>query len=454
MCGFFFITKIRLSGDTNFIFQMGQNGPLFGIILQGKIKSIIWRLYYFLLIKIVPMRYKRLSKRLRRKERIVICFLIQLASSWKYDYLYRLFSDDERFEPIIVICPIANYEEEMMFDEMQAAFNFFIARNYRVISSWDISSNTWIDVKDTLRPDIVFFSNPWAELSRKEYYILNFLDTLTCYAPYGFKSSHLYEAIFNKPFQNLLWRIFYESVIHKSMAEKHGRNKGVNGIVTGYPGMDNLLDKNYSPVDVWTINARKLKRIIWAPHHSIFGKDDSKVGFSTFTRYSTLMVEIANQYKDEVQFSFKPHPLLKSKLYKHPEWGKEKTDRYYDLWAEMSNTQIDEGNYIDLFMTSDAIINDGESFMVEYLYTNKPSLFLIADENVSDRLNIFGEKVLRHLYQAKSDKDIHEFIRDIVIDGNDYLKESRISFFNEYVRPPNNRLASENIYWFIKETVT
>ena len=423
-------------------------------ILGGQLKRILWELYLLVLIKFLPYWYKILISKAKRKDKIKVAFLIQLASSWKYDYIFNLMLKDQRFEPIVIICPIINYENIAMFREIQRAINFFSKKNYPVINSWDEQSQKWINIKKIIKPEIVFFSNPWDNMSRPEYYIFNFLDTLTCYAPYGFKSSHLYEAIFNKPFQNLLWTIFYETEIHKKLALKFARNKGLNGVVTGYPGMDNLLDESYSPDNVWRIKDASVKKIIWAPHHTIFGEYDSNVGFSTFLRYSDFMLRVAYEFKDRIQMSFKPHPLLRSKMYKHPLWGREKTETYFNKWASMINTQLNEGNYIDLFLTSDAMINDGESFMVEYLYTNKPSIFLVADERVTERFNEFGKMVFEHLYQARCEEDILAFINDIVIAEDDYKNAKRVEFFENLVKPPNNKLASENIYNFIKSSIS
>ena len=424
-----------------------------GRIIPNNLKKSLWEIYILILLKIQPIRYAVIRKKISKKKIVKIVFLIQLSSSWKYDYLFKSLQKVKKFEPLIIICPLIGYDNDNMFKEMQMAVDFFLDQGYPVLSTWDAKNEIWLDVRKEINPDIVFFSNPWAELSLNKYYIYNFLDKLTCYVPYGFKSSHLYEAIFDKPFQNLLWRIFYETEIHKCLAKKYARNMGINGVVTGYPGMDNLLDKYYIPKDEWKIQNNTVRRIIWAPHHTIFGKSDSNVGFSTFLLYSDLMLRIANEYEEKIQISFKPHPLLRPKLYNHTDWGILKTDNYFEKWASLKNGQLNEGNYIDLFMTSDAIINDGESFMVEYLYTKKPAMFLVADKNISDRFNEFGKLVFKQLYQGHSEQDIREFINMVIIGGNDHMKEERVGFFEKYVKPPNDKLASENLFSIIMNAV-
>src|SRR5690606_6795936 len=146
-------------------------------------------------------------------------------------------------------------------------------------------------------------------------------------------------------------------------------NKGKNVVITGFPSLDTLLDKTYKPKNYWKHN-QKIK-IIWAPHHTIEGTET--INFSNFLQYSEVIVELTEKYKDHIQIAFKPHPILYPKLSKI--WSKEKTDIYFTKWKEGTNTQIEEGDYIDLFLTSDGMIFDSCSFLNEYLYTQKPSIF-------------------------------------------------------------------------------
>jgi hypothetical protein len=425
------------------------------LVPNGQIKRKLWDFYTRILIKYMPYKYGSLEKKIRKLERIKIAFFIQQASNWKYDLLFNYLLKDNRFEPLIVICPVTSYDSVSMHNWMKMAIDFFRIKGYPYVSTWNEQTQKWLDIKGSIRPDIVFFSNPWPALSRPEYYIFNFLDTLTCYVPYSFRSSHLHQAHYNKPFQNLLWKIFYETEIHKRLAFKYAYNKGFNGIVSGYPGMDDLLDGSYIPnTTVWKSTSEIFKRIIWAPHHTIFGESDSNLGYSTFLLYSELFLNIANKYENCLQISFKPHPLLKTKLYDHPEWGKVKTDSYYEKWSSLPNTQLDEGNYVDLFLTSDGLIHDSGSFIVEYLYTKKPVMFLLADENVTQRFNEVGNLAFNQLYHGRNEIDINNFIDNVIFNGYDIKKEGRISFFELLVKPPKNRLASENIYNFLKDVTS
>lgn len=153
------------------------------------------------------------------------------------------------------------------------------------------------------------------------------------------------------------------------------------------------------------------------------------------------MLEMARKYRDHIQIAFKPHPLLRNKLIDL--WGKEKTDEYYSKWKGSENTCVQEGEYVDLFKTSDAMIHDSSSFIGEYLYVNKPVLRTVKDKLDMTAHNKFGVECIKRHYLAYSEQDIEDFIKN-VINGIDPLKESRTQFLND-VLIPKNGLPSDNI---------
>ena len=128
-------------------------------------------------------------------------------------------------------------------------------------------------------------------------------------------------------------------------------------------------------------------------------------------------------------------------------WGKESADAYYDKWANLENGQLETGEFIDLFLTSDAMILDSISFIAEYTATNTPSLFTIGSTS-RVRLNDFGAINFEVLYHTDNNlkEDIERFIVDVVINGNDTKKEERTEFVNKYLLPPNGKSSAENIY--------
>ena len=95
------------------------------------------------------------------------------------------------------------------------------------------------------------------------------------------------------------------------------------------------------------------------------------------------------------------------------------------------------------------MINDSSAFVIEYLYTNKPQLFLINDESVSDRFNEVGKTAMLKHYKGQCEMDIDNYLKNVILIGNDTMQNERIQFFNDVVKPPNDATASENIYNYL-----
>ena len=152
------------------------------------------------------------------------------------------------------------------------------------------------------------------------------------------------------------------------------------------------------------------------------------------------MVEMAKKYRDQVQFAFKPHPVLRNKL--ETVWGKEKTNLYYEEWAQMPNTALVEGDYVDLFLSSDAMIHDSGSFIAEYLCLNKPVIRTLNGVDLKLLHNEFGLQCLENHYMAHNAEELDQFIQNVIHDV-DPMKEARTKFIQDVLIP--ERCPSQSI---------
>ena len=368
--------------------------------------------------------------KLYNKESLKCVFFCLFEEVWKFDDVYQLMERHPRFDPVIFVCPIINYDRENMLIRLNKCYKFFKERNYRVIMSYDERNNKYVDVVEKIKPDIIFYTNPYRGLIDDRYYITNYPNILTCYTNYCFfenKDMSFYNMLFN----NLLWRFYCETPAHKRYCAKYSSNKGRNAVMTGYPGIEKLIVKKESLCyKDWKCGNDYRHKIIWAPHHTM--EAVGNVHYSCFLQYSDFMIELAQKYKDKIQIVFKPHPLLKVKLYSL--WGKNKTDDYYKQWAIMPNTSLNESLYYDLFLTSDAIIHDSASFIAEYLFVNKPALRTMNGIPVESLYNDFTIDCLKCYYKAYSCNDIENFVQNVINDV-DSLMEYRTKFVNEVLKP-------------------
>ena len=418
-------------------------------ILPTKLYKALQQVFWGILSRRNLYKQKLVIKNIRRKqkkalllinpEHVKCVFLCLFDSTWKYDYVYQKMLKDPRFDPIIIVCPVVNNGYENMLSRMEDCYNFFVNKNYNVIKAFNKENGKYLDLRKEVNPDILFYTNPYKGLIDDRYYIDAFTDHLTVYVPYAINNNKDYHYTYNLPFHNYLWRHYVESDVHYLYAKNNTICKGDNAKPVGYPGIEVLIDANYNPsLNQWKIKNNQRKRIIWAPHHTV--EPVGNCFYSCFLQYCDIMISLAKKYDSQVQFVFKPHPLLRNKLDKL--WGKERTNDYYNKWKTMSNTALKEGDYVDLFLTSDAMIHDSGSFLIEYLYVNKPVMRTINGLPLNQLYNSFAIDCLNCYYMAYSEQDIEQFINN-VINGIDPLKEQRTKFLNEVLMPKGS--PSENI---------
>lgn len=405
-------------------------------------------LYELYQIKKAPKKHQKALEIVRTKEKVKTAFFLTHESVWKYDVLFELMLKHPRFEPVLFVCPVVNYGTENMLFEMEKTYNSFKKTGYDVTKTYNKETGEYLDIKKSFSPDLIFYTNPYKGLQDYRYYISQFPDTLTCYVPYAIMTTN-YDAFYNLKFHNMVWRIFSETPIHKNIAIQKQRNKAKNNVVTGYPGFDQLLINKNPNDEVWKKQHTVLKKIIWAPHHSM--NEFNKV--SNFLEYADVFLELAFVYKNQLQIAFKPHPLLRIKLESEPDWGKEKTDDYYAKWMNLENGQFENSEYGDLFLTSDALIHDCGSFMAEYLITGKPSLFMVRNEAVMKEWSEFGEKAVEAHYQSRTKEELIDFIENVVLNQNDWMKEKRIEFVENNLILKNNATASQNILDYLETQI-
>ena len=186
-----------------------------------------------------------------------------------------------------------------------------------------------------------------------------------------------------------------------------------------------------------------LKRVIWAPHWTV-GEADSFFSTSTFLQYADFMLELARKYSSQIQFCFKPHPMLHNRLCRLEGWGRERADAYYRKWQELPNAQYNNGEYVGLFKQSDALIHDCGSFLIEYLMTGKPCMYLFREVKKAPDLNRMSIDALECHYHGYTKEHIEEFLLNL-LSGHDSMLRDRQSYRETYLLPQNGKTAAQNI---------
>lgn len=407
-----------------------------------KVKTMNKELYYNTIAKLGELRYKvyfntvypyilkHRAKMIGKKDKIEVVFFAMNIAMWRYQGIYDLLSKDERFNCHVVFTVALTFTKEQQSADLKQMRAYFDERHIRY-KDYDEVSDLGYDVLGKINPDILFYPQPYDGAFPDCHCYRNFLSKLLCYVPYGLTvgSSEKETWVYNTMFHCYAWKLFYPFAQSKNDAKKISWNYARNMVISGYSRMDSYLSEEN--IDVWKIQDRRVKRLIWAPHFTISLLKDSPLNQSNFLRIAELMLELAKRYKDRLQIAFKPHPRLKTELYRHPDWGQERTDNYYHQWESMANTQLETGDFVDLFKTSDAMIHDSASFTLEYLYVNKPVAFVTSTlEGLFSKYSSMGVEALKQHYLVTTEDEIISFIEDVVLGGKDTKQEQRTRFFN------------------------
>lgn len=383
--------------------------------LVNEVKIFFKRLYS---IRIIPIflsaKKKKLVLDIAGKNRVRVVFLVIHKNVWKVDTVFQKMHKDPYFDPVILVCPYVQFGRERMLEELNETYKYFASKGYPVYSSLNPENNKWLSL-DELKPDILFFTNPHS-LTRSEYYSDAYKKYLSVYVPYYFMATtHAGDdfAMYGTPFLSSMFTVFWPSNYHLEQQVKTTSGFVKNGAVTGYPAMEGILEKSVRN-QVWKLQEKEKKKIIFAPHHTI---DEGQKSLTSFLTLASFMQRLALQLSDQLQWSFKPHPILKAKLLTHPEWGQEKTEEYYEFWRNNSFTQLDEGEYSDLFKESDAIIHNSSSFIAEYAFLEKPGLYILDQEKVDKVVNPFGKMFLEQYLVTDSEDGIKVFLKQVIQGG-------------------------------------
>lgn len=377
---------------------------------------------------------------------VKVAFQVAQLGKWKSESVLQLMMKDPQFEPMIWIVPpggsSARSYPDLLAREAALIHEQFVGYNIPVVEYKDIASFSMDE-----KPDLIFIHEAYDYNFRDDTY-QGLTNELLCYIPYcfhnitdvcGFDGIGNNAALFN----------FYENSSMCRFGTQMAQNKGKNNVNTGAPLADIFMNKNRREVPAWKDCGRPMKKVIWAPHWSICAELSAWFVCGTFLKNAMGMVELAKQYADQIQFAFKPHPHLYRTLCRHPEWGEEKAAAFYRLWAEMPNTQLAEGEYTALFMQSDAMIHDSGSFILEYLFADKPAMFLREGQGYQG-YNEMTLDALECYHKGLTKEDIDNFLQQSVLGTKDPLAETRHAMLKKYLLPPHGKTAAENIIEALK----
>ncbi|KGN95857.1 hypothetical protein [Porphyromonas crevioricanis] len=345
-----------------------------------------------------------LYRQLKGKSHYRVLFIVSVAAQWKQGILFRLLEQNAHFEPAILLTPYSEELTPAVIDNYQTSLAKLKEKGYTPIEALSPDGQL-LNIAKQCPPDLIYYITPYDVLLPKQYRMSStYKHSLICYSRYGYVLDTRAEWHKIRNF-GYCWQLFLSSKIDSDLYQRHSLFGVENGYASGpliYDEIREALPKKENHED--------LPLVILAPHHSI---ESWGFALSNFLRLSDYYLSLPHRFAGRLRFAFKPHPHLKAKLYRHSQWGRERTDEYYKFWDESEGCYLELGPYADLFAHSAAMVHDCAAFSVEYLLTQHPVLFIRRNHRLPPKLNEIG-KLAYQLHQlADSEEQIDRFLESV-----------------------------------------
>ncbi len=368
----------------------------------------------------VQTNYQRCLAKLKTKQKQKVIFLVNDNTKWKAQSLYDLMATSKDFEPIILLS-LAEKQRNLpiskKIDIINNNLEFFCKKGIECKIGWDLKKDKALS-PNKFGADIVFYQQPWGiPKIQKPQTVSKY--AITCYIPY-FVPNYGILSMDCRTFHKYLYRYYVLNEDWKELYANYMKEFSSNLFAVGHT----MLDYFYLNKD--ELSGDNL--IIYAPHWSIkHPKNENNTNYSTFDSFGQKILDYAKSHPEQ-KWLFKPHPKLYSTLEKTGIMTQDEIEKYYAQWEKIGTTCYD-GDYINYFKNSKALITDCGSFLTEYFCTGKPVIHLQQEEikNIPEPF----KKILNTYYKATTSEELYKYLDEILANNIDTKFEERKSLQKE-----------------------
>jgi len=369
---------------------------------------------------------KKVLQRLKDKNSLRVVFYVYDSCKWKSQTIYDEMLKNPKFEPLIVVTKNSaknldnpSYQTK---EDILETYDFFKNKGLNTELGYDFKKNRHIPFK-RFNPDIIIYQHPWyVETSQGPVVCSKF--ALTAYVPYDIPTT-MVETEYNLRFYQYVERFYLINEEIKNFYAPLMDNKGVNLKAVGAPSLDLIK------------NTKSEKYVIYAPHWTI--NHEKTIAYSSFKENGDFILKYAQEHP-EINWVFKPHPLLKKAIIDNKFMSEEEVENYYSSWEKVG-IGCYSGDYYEIFNNSKLMITDCSTFLIEYLMTGKPLINLVSKNAVD--FNTVVKEAVKYFYKPKNREELEEALNSIILENKDYLKDERIKFSQRFKTKATENLIKD-----------
>lgn len=369
-------------------------------------------------------------------EKIRLAFLVISPEIWpSIAPVWQRATEDDRFTTAVVLLKSGN--PDMTLTSLSKAQAMFDNEGIPYFTEQSFSL-------DSYRPHVVFYPLPYGSLYPQSFKpeFVAAKGYRIAYVSYGLEVGG---GVFNARYQydtevpRVAWRVFARSLTQLTSFGRYCSYGNGHVVVTGHPrievGAHIKVDKHHAA----SLKARGRKVILWTPHFTVA----TRRKWSSFLDHHERIIRLIDDRPD-LFLLVRPHPFLRTSLYKLEGWGPERVAAWFSKINESDNVHVDtETDYRPAFEVSSALMADAGSFLVEYLRSGKPICHLSGTDDIG-----LNEEVrsLACFYPGATEIDITDFM-DRVSNGKDPMCEVRksalLSYFGLDNQTPSKAILDE-----------
>jgi hypothetical protein len=375
---------------------------------------------------------------------IHLVFVCHMPALWgMFDTIHRAASADRDFETIVVALPCMHpnlapgrYSDLGMYDYLKA-------RGVKVIEGYDKERDAWL-TPESLTPDYVLFQTPYNLFPQRwsAQHVSTFAKV--CYVPYATTlfRGEVDEIVHPEPFFRAASLVFAENPVARHRLIERFKScvwfREEAFVLSGSPKLDGIVAEEEPHATPWKRGpTSESKRILWTPR---WWTND---GSCHFFDYGTYFSDFCARH-DDVDFVFRPHPLSIQNFLNSGELTGADVELMELSYERSPNMAIDKGgDYQGAFLTSDVLVSDISSMMIEYLVTGKPIVYT----HRIDLFNDLGRTLSEGFYWVRNSEELTATL-EMLIAGNDPLREKRRELIKTLLFMPEGGAG-----WRIKETL-